>query len=272
MFTVLGGQIGLWVEPVRLSYQPYFFCQPIVFFSHDKSENNIFSHDFLVPRKIESHFAKDTKTSVGYHKKGYPNQSNKNHKRQNKPPIITRARAPSRLAPWARDQTTAHPTPLASGASSASPDPSRARAPEPFRLIPHYGARLPTYGARTHDVTGAVTPMSQQGMVATIPITLVTTALRLSLCNLISFAVVYCLTVKEEWGRLISVTICCLLSLLTGQAAVSPIRPPQRQQGSVTLHNSNHAISHASRTGWASFYRVGTVVSLLNRGNLRSLM
>ena len=31
---------------VRLSYKPYFFCQPTVFFSHDKSENSIFSHGF----------------------------------------------------------------------------------------------------------------------------------------------------------------------------------------------------------------------------------
>jgi len=74
--------------------------------------------------------------SVGYHKKRYPNQSNKNHKRQNKPPVITRARAPSRLAPWARDQTTAHPTPLASGASFVSPDPAGPRTRVPPRPTP----------------------------------------------------------------------------------------------------------------------------------------
>jgi len=34
---------------VRLS-KPYFFCQPTVFFAHDKSANNIFSHDFLDQR------------------------------------------------------------------------------------------------------------------------------------------------------------------------------------------------------------------------------
>jgi len=28
------------------SYKPYFFCQPTVFFSHDKSANSIFSHGF----------------------------------------------------------------------------------------------------------------------------------------------------------------------------------------------------------------------------------
>ena len=70
------------------------------------------------------------------------------------------------------------------------------------------------HGARTHDVTGAVTPIPQQGMVKTIPTTLVTAALPLSLCNLTSFTVVYRLTVKGEWERLISITICCLLSLL----------------------------------------------------------
>jgi len=38
---------SFWVGPVRLSYKSYFFCQPIIFFSHNKSANSIFSHDFL---------------------------------------------------------------------------------------------------------------------------------------------------------------------------------------------------------------------------------
>jgi len=69
----------------------------------------------------------------------------------------------------------------------------------PLRPIPHHRARLPTHGARTHDVTNAVTLISLQGMVVTILTTPVTVALPLSLCNLTSFTVVYRLTVKEEW-------------------------------------------------------------------------
>jgi len=61
------------------------------------------------------------------------------------------------------------------------------------------------------------------------------------------------------------INICCLLLLLTGHTAVSPIRPPRLQQGSVTLHRSSHAVSHASRTRWASPYRVGTVTPPLGR-------
>jgi len=114
--------------------------------------------------------------------------------------------------PGARTQTPPRPTPLASGVSSVSPDPSRARAPTPLRLT---RTRLSMHGARTHDVTGAVTPISQQGMVATVPTTLVTEASPLSLCSLASFTVVYCLTVKGEWERLISITICYLFPLLT---------------------------------------------------------
>jgi len=168
-----------------------------------------------------------------------------------------------------RTQTPSSPDPLGLGRKFRLARPPRAQAPTPLRPV---RARLPTHGARTHDVTGAVTPISQQGVVATIPTTLGTAALPLSLCDLTSFTVVYHPTVKEEWERLTSVTVSYLFPLLTGQAAVSSIRPPRRQQGSVTLHRSSHAVSHASRTGWASFYRVGTVASLLSRRNLQSLL
>ena len=59
----------------------------------------------------------------------------------------------------------------------------------------------------------------------------------------------------------------CWLSspTITGHTAVSSIRPPRPQQGSVTLHRSNHSTSHTPRTGWTSFYRVGTVASLFIR-------
>jgi len=33
------------IRPVRLAYKPYFFSQRTIFFSHNKSANNIFSHD-----------------------------------------------------------------------------------------------------------------------------------------------------------------------------------------------------------------------------------
>jgi len=61
---------------------------------------------------------------VGYHKKGYPNQSNKKRKGQNKLTTIARARALAHLTPGPQVQTTTRPTPWASDASSASPDPS----------------------------------------------------------------------------------------------------------------------------------------------------
>jgi len=88
------------------------------------------------PLKRWDHPFKGSGATVGYHKKGYPNQSNKNRKRQNKPFAISGARTPARLTPWPRAQTTAHPTPLASDASSASPDPSGPRTRVSSRLTP----------------------------------------------------------------------------------------------------------------------------------------
>ena len=222
---------------------------------------------------------------LGSIKRGTQIRVIKNHKRQSKPPRITSTRAPAiyflDLEPktrharphWPRAQIPSRPTPKGSDADTASPDPLGLG--HKFRLArPVQGSgvkrrssrtRLPTHGARTLDMTGAVTPISQQGTVVTIPTTLATVALPLSVCNLTSFTVVYCLTVKEEWGRLISVTVCCLLPLLTGQEAASPIRPPRLQQGLVTLHRSSHAVVHTSRTGWASSYMVGTVALPLGR-------
>ena len=140
---------------------------------------------------------------LGTIKRDAPNQSNKKRKRRTKPSTIARTRAsahlsprswaqitarptpwprarvPSRLTPsGARTQTPPCPTPLANGVNSVSPDPSRARAPTPLHPT---RARLPTHGARTHDVTGAVTPITQQGLVATMPTTPVTAASLLSL-------------------------------------------------------------------------------------------
>ena len=70
-------------------------------------------------------------------------------------------------------------TPWASDASSVSPDPSRARAPTSLRPIPRHGTRLPMHDTHTHDVTGAVTSISWQGMVVTIPTTPASVALPL---------------------------------------------------------------------------------------------
>jgi len=206
-----------------------------------------------------------------YHKKGYPNQNNKNHKKTKQTIHDHQGAGPTSSDSSVSGPNHGSPDPLASDVSSISPDPSRARttdtaSPDPLGLGRKF--RL----ARTHDVTGVVTPISQQGMEVTFPTTLVTAALPLSLCDLTSFTVVYRPTVKEEWERLTSVTVSYLFPLLTGQAAVSPIRPPRHQQGSVTLHRSSHIVSHASRTGWAIFYRVGTVASPLSRRNLQSLL
>jgi hypothetical protein len=41
---------GFFKGPVRLAYQPYFFSEGIIFFSHNKSANNIFQPDFSVKR------------------------------------------------------------------------------------------------------------------------------------------------------------------------------------------------------------------------------
>jgi len=38
--------VNFWESYVRLSYKPYFLCQPKVFFSHNKLANNIFNHGF----------------------------------------------------------------------------------------------------------------------------------------------------------------------------------------------------------------------------------
>ena len=38
-------------RPVRLSYKPYFFSQRTIFFSHNKSANNTFSHGLSVKRR-----------------------------------------------------------------------------------------------------------------------------------------------------------------------------------------------------------------------------
>jgi len=80
------------------------------------------------------------KRGVGYHKKGYPDKSNKNRKRQSKTSAITTTRAPAHLSPRSRTQIVARPTPLASDASSVSPDPlglgrrrRLARPPRPRR-------------------------------------------------------------------------------------------------------------------------------------------
>ena len=70
--------------------------------------------------------------SVGYHKRGYPDQSDKKRKGQNKSSTITRARAPDLLTPEPQGQTATRPTPWASDADTVSPDPLGLR--RKFRL------------------------------------------------------------------------------------------------------------------------------------------
>ena len=129
-------------------------------------------------------------------------------------------------------------------------------------------ARLPSYGAHTRDAMGAVTPIPQQGEVATVSTIQGTAALPLSLCDLTSFTVAYRLTVEREWERLTSATVRCLLPLSTGRPAVPPTRPPRFLQGSVTLYRGSHTVSHPTRTRWTCSSRVGTVASPFNRRNL----
>ena len=142
--------------------------------------------------------------SVGYHKKGYPNQSNKRRKRPSKLTAITGARAPTRPTPPGLGRKFRLARPLrTSDASSDSPDPSGPRTQVPTRPTPQdlgrrhrlarpllgsgtrprstRSTRLPPYGARTPEVTSAMTPIPQQGRVPTVPTTLVTVALPLSL-------------------------------------------------------------------------------------------
>jgi len=111
------------------------------------------------------------------------------------------------LTPSPQVQPTTRPTPQglgrkfrlarplrASDASSVSPDPSGPRTQTlPRPILPALGvkprlarplqgsgagrrsigsARLPTHAARTHGVTGEVTPIPQHGRVTTVPTTL----------------------------------------------------------------------------------------------------
>ena len=208
-------------------------------------------------------------------------RSNQKRKRQSKSSTITRAWAPAHLT---QVQTTARPTPLASDASSASLDPSGPQTRVPSRPTPlglgrqRRFARSPSqYKAsdarrpypRCDRRSDSHITAGRGGDYSNHP----------GHCSLTSFTMqpylFYCGVLPHSergMGEINQRTICCLLPLLTGQAAVSPIRPPRLQQGSVTLHRSSHAVSHASRTRWASFYRVGTVASPFDRGNLQSLM
>ena len=46
--TIQGEEFGY--GPVRLSYEMYYFSERTMFFSHNKSVNSIFNHDFLSKR------------------------------------------------------------------------------------------------------------------------------------------------------------------------------------------------------------------------------
>ena len=62
----------------------------------------------------------------------------------------------------------------------------------------------------------------------------------------------------------------CLFPTITRHAAVSPTRPPRPQQGSATLHRSNHAVSHAPRTKWISLHRISTATPPFTEDSLQT--
>ena len=170
--------------------------------------------------------------------------------------------------PRARTQTLC-PTPSASDANSVSPDPSRARAPTPLYPV---RTRLPTHGARTTTWQAQWLPYRSRAW------------WRLfqppwSLCSLPSFTVQPYLfhcgapphskrgmgEVNQHHYLLSSLTV-----NMTGCSIADPT--PTTPTGLGNLHRSIHAVSHTSRTGWASLCRVGTVDPPLGRENLQSLM
>ena len=101
--------------------------------------------------------------TVGYHKKRYPNQNNKNRKRQSEPSAITRAQGAGPGSPDSLASGTSHgsPDPLASGKSTASPDPPWPRAQVPPRSTP-LGLERQRRFARS--------PITEQGFQRTAPV------------------------------------------------------------------------------------------------------
>ena len=123
---------------------------------------------------------------VGYHKKGYQNQRNKNRKKEIRRIIRDHQGSGAGSVspdPLASGASSGSPDPLSSGASSASPDPSWARVQTPPHLSSHLGARLPAHDGRTLDVTFVLTSMLRQGMAVTIPTTPATVKPYLSHCE-----------------------------------------------------------------------------------------
>jgi hypothetical protein len=140
---------------------------------------------------------------LGYHNKGYPNQSNQKS-RKNILTTIIRVRAPvhpTRPTPQGLGRKFRLARPLrASDASSDSPDPSGPRTPVPTRPTsqglgrklrfaqsrPRLGRRTPLHlGNKTSpDMTDATAPITRQGKAMTVSTTPVTVALPLSLYTL----------------------------------------------------------------------------------------
>jgi len=154
--------------------------------------------------------------------------------------------------------------PLASGASSASPDPSRVRAPTPLRPSPQNKASstrhpYPRRDRRSNSHIAAGHGGDYSNHPGHCSLTSCTMLPYLFHCGVLPHSERGMGEINQRHYWLSSPTI-------TGQAAVSPIRPPQLQQGSATLHRSNYAVSHASRTGWTSLYSVKTVAPPLTRG------
>jgi len=127
-------------------------------------------------------------------------------------PHWPRTRVPSRPTPRGSDADTASPDPLGlgrkfrlarplqgSGTNAASPDKGKAfNARRPY---PRHDRRSDSHIAAGHggDYSNHPGHCSLTSSTVTLPL----------------FTVVYRLTVKGEWERIISITICSLLSLLT---------------------------------------------------------
>jgi hypothetical protein len=111
-------------------------------------------------------------TSVGNHKKGYPNQRNKNRKKEDKAdhprsPGLGRGFRLARPLGLRRKLRLARPLGLGRKVRLARPlSGSGANTATPKH---HLGARLPMHDDRTFDMTYAVIPIPRQGMAATVP-------------------------------------------------------------------------------------------------------
>ena len=164
------------------------------------------------------HPSKGSGATVGYHKKGYPNQTNKNRKKGDKAdhprsPGLGRRFRLARPLGLVFKFRLARPL-LGSGTNTASPEPpSWSQASNTWWPYHRHDMRCDPQTAAGHGSDCSNHPSY-------------CLALLLSLYSLTSFTVMYRLTVKEVWKRLTCATVGCLSPTVTGHTTVSPIRPP----------------------------------------------